>query len=1000
MSHATHRRPSRDPVRRRRRALRACLALLFALLLHRPAGAQIALVQSSGLFGNPAGTTASSTAFPANTKLGDTIIVLLWTWTQNTPPNIAITDNEGNVYTTNASATILQSGNWYESAEIYSAIVGKTGANFTVTTTLNGNDSASQTRGVVLEYSGVGSLDQANAVTGTATSASVSTLKPTQVTNELVVADFGIDNPADLFTSISASSGYTIQAYEYQNAGDTAGAGATATTSSTGVQTATFKVSPTLSGWAAAIATFEPAVLPDHFAISNAGTAVNCAPSNVTITAMTATQTPDSTTATITISTSTGHGDWSLVTGAGTFTPGASNSGTATYSYAPADAGAVTLALRDTYPETVSINVADGAITQNSGTALPSQHQPLTFVGSGFITTNGANVATAIGTQVAGVASTQSLALQAVRTDTRTGACTSVFASGTTVKVGLALQCNNPSTCVNGQSFTVTSNGTSTAIALNPASGVSSYTSVPLKFSTANAEAPITINYSDVGQVTLLESYNVPLQSGAGSGNLMTGSSQFVVQPYTLALSNIHCSSMSAGNCAAGLAAPGNNPGATSASGSAFIPAGAPFSATVTAKNASGAATPNFGQETSPASVTLTPTLVAPAGGDDPPIATGGSGSGFGAYSGGSATGTAFSWPEVGIITLTPSVSSYLGSGPVTGTTSPDIGRFYPSSFGVTIPTAPVFGTGCMAGGFSYVGQPLTFTVAPVANLAALTAGGGIAKNYTGAFMKLSNATLTGRTYTPTPASPALNLAGLPPSSADPSIADLGLSQPSQSGNVTLTFSAGSGIAYVKGSAISPFNANIALSINVIDADGVVPGGAFTNPITFGAGSGIAFSSGATQYYGRLALRDSVGSELLNLPAPLTTQYYANTSVGFTTNTADSCTSAPALAFSNYQLNLTSNQSCVLDTGKPGVSGQGCASPASNALRYDATAVAGNFNLNLAAPGSGHNGAVTVTATAPSWLQFPWSGGSNPSAIATFGEFPAPASRVYQREVY
>jgi len=68
------------------------------------------------------------------------------------------------------------------------------------------------------------------------------------------------------------------------------------------------------------------------------------------------------------------------------------------------------------------------------------------------------------------------------------------------------------------------------------------------------------------------------------------------------------------------------------------------------------------------------------------------------------------------------------------------------------------------------------------------------------------------------------------------------------------------------------------------------------------------------------------------------------------------------------------------------------------------SALAGDFNLWLAAPGSGNNGAVTVTATAPSWLKYLWSASSgvpsNPAAMATFGLFPGPSSRIYQREVY
>jgi MSHA biogenesis protein MshQ len=716
---------------------------------------------------------------------------------------------------------------------------------------------------------------------------------------------------------------------------------------------------------------------PDHYAVSAASSAVNCQATPVTIAAHTSTHAAYATTETITITTNTGHGDWTLTTGSGTFVAGTSNSGSATYTFVQADLGSVVLSLRDTYAETVTINVTDGTATAKSGSALASEDSPITFAASGFRITNGSNVATTIGTQKAGVASsaTQTLALQAVRTDTATGACTNLFPLNTQVSVNLAFQCNNPTSCVSGQTFSVTNNGTTTNLAANPNSAVSNYTSVPLKFTTANGEAPITLTYSDAGQISLAANYNIPLGNGNASANNLTGSFQFVVQPYSLTLSNIKVTSSGAAN-----------PGASTASGTVFTAAGQAFSSTVTATNAQGSATPNFGRETSPASVTLTPALVLPVSGHNPAV----SGS-FGTYSSGAATGTAFSWPEVGIITLTPSVASYLGSGTVTGTTSGNVGRFIPNAFSTAVNT-PVFGTACSAGSFGYVGQPFTYTVAPVITTTALAVGGATTQNYTGALMRLTNSSLTNKTYTPTPASPTLTLTGLP--ATDPVIADLGGS----SGQATLTFSAGSGINFTRGSAIAPFTANIALSINVIDADGVTA----SNPVTFGASSGIAFSTSATQYYGRLFLRDSVGSELLDLPMPLTTQYYQSTTQGFVTNTNDVCTTAPAITFSNYVSPLATGETCVRDSGSPGASGQGCATAASS--RYSATASTGNFNLILAAPGSGNTGALTVTATAPTWLQYPWNAScgstSNPCALGTFGLFPGSATRVYQRETY
>lgn len=717
---------------------------------------------------------------------------------------------------------------------------------------------------------------------------------------------------------------------------------------------------------------------PNHYAVSAASSAVNCQATPVTVTAHSSTHTPVVTNDTIILGTSTGHGDWTLTTGNGSFVAGSSNSGSATYQYAQSDAGVAVFSLRDTYAETVTINVTDGAITATSGTATAAEDSPITFAPSGFIITNGANTATNIATQAAGVTSTQSLALQAVRTDTKTGACTAVFASGTTVNVGLAFQCNNPTSCVGGQTFSVTNNGTTTALASNSSAGVTSYTTVPLKFSTVNAEAPISLTYSDVGQVTLAAKYSIPLGSGTASANTMLGASQFVVQPYGFKLSSIVRSSDSFAN-----------PGASSASGTAFIAAGAAFSATVTAVNYGGSATPNFGHEITPATVSLTPSLVLPASGDDPAV----SGS-FGSFSSGVATGTAFSWPEVGIITLTPSTSNYLSTGTVTGTASGNVGRFIPYTFSTSV-NSPIFATACQAGAFTYVGQPFTYSVAPVLTVTPQALGGANTKNYTGSLFRLTNASLTGRTYTPTPASPALVLTGLPATSSDPAIADLG------TGVGTLTFSAGSGLSFSHGTTASPpFSANIALSINVIDLDGATA----SNPVSFGSGSGIPFNDGASQYYGRLALRDALGSELIDLPMQLTTQYYVSAAQGFTTNLADTCSAAPGISFSNYQLNLKSGGTCVRDSGSPGVSGAGCPAAASSSIAFYPVSSSGNFNLVLAAPGSGNNGAVTVTATTPAWLQYLWNTGSGiaagPSGLATFGVFPGPASRIYQREVY
>jgi MSHA biogenesis protein MshQ len=828
-----------------------------------------------------------------------------------------------------------------------------------------------------MEYSGVGAVDQKNSATGVTATALVSTPAATAVNNELIVSSLGILWPAASFASISPSAGYTARGVQLNNNGQTAGGGADQLTNTAGIKSVTWTGGSAFSGWVAALATFRPSatLVPDHYALSGSASQVNCQAAPITISAHNNTHGLVSTVDQIALSTSTGHGDWSLTSGSGSFAAGASDSGAATYTYSSGDAGTVVLSLRDTHPETVSINVVDGTVTEKSGSALASEDPAITFAPSGFRITNGSNAATAINTLLAGAGSSQPLALQAIRTDTSTGACVAAFPSGTTVNVSLAYQCNNPITCIGGQSLTLTNNGTTTALAANPASGVSSYTTVPLRFTTANAEAPIALNYSDAGQLTLYARYNIPLGSGAGSGTYMSGSSQFVVQPYTLKLTNLRRTSDSVANPAAG-----------SASGPVFIGAGQAFSASVTASNLQGNATPNFGQELAPAAVSLTPNLVLPASGHNPTVS-----GGFGAYSAGAASGSGFSWPEVGIITLTPTVANYLGSGVVNGTVTGNVGRFVPNTLSVALNT-PVFSTACSAGAFSYVGQPLRFLVAPVITVTPQAFGGATTQNYTGALFRLANSAMTGRTYTATPASPGLDSSGLPATTTDPAIADLG------TGLGTLTFDAGAGLKYVRASALAPFSANIALSINVIDLDGI----AAANPVIFGSGSGIAFSTGATQYYGRLNLGNALGSELLDLPMSLVTQYYLNSAQGFVVNASDSCTTAPVITLSSYQLNLQAGETCVRDSGSPGASSLGCAVAAAN--RYFPQAAAGNFNLLLAAPGTGNSGAATVTATAPAWLQYLWNAGSgvqaSPSAMATFGVYPGSGARIYQREVY
>ncbi len=365
-----------------------------------------------------------------------------------------------------------------------------------------------------------------------------------------------------------------------------------------------------------------------------------------------------------------------------------------------------------------------------------------------------------------------------------------------------------------------------------------------------------------------------------------------------------------------------------------------------------------------------------------------------GSFAGGTAIGTGFSWAEVGIIQLAPSVGDgdYLGAGNVSGSVSGNVGRFYPHHF-TTALNVPTFATQCAAGSFSYIGETFAYSNAPVITLTARAVAGEVTENYTGGFFKLDNASLPDPVYTSVPAS--LDTAGLPPGASDPVVADLG------AGTASLTFSSGSGLSYVRGVEEAPFDADIQLSIGVVDGDGVA---ALGNPIRFGDSGGILFDSGATMRYGRARFLNAYGSELVNLALPLRTEFFVNAATGFVPNTDDVCTSNVTLSLGAFTDNLAPGETCVFDSGAPGSSGAGCAAPGPVALRFREPPLGGDFNLHLQAPGDGNDGGTTATADVPTWLEYDWNGATpgneDPSGTAVFGVYKGQDRRIYIREIY
>ena len=803
---------------------------------------------------------------------------------------------------------------------------------------------------------------------GASTSYSAASITPGTTNTMLVLLYSGQTGSASTLSSPAGTS----QAFDVNTGGGTSGLliggfyGTLAGSGATGSLNSTSTVSAINIGTAIALKPGAASAI-SAFKIVYSNYGLYCLNQAVTVTPVDSGGNPVSSyNGTIALSTTSNRGTWTLASGAGSFTDSTPDDGAASYTYSGSESSA-----------SFSLSYRAGAATitvdaqQNSPSVIADDNTQgtLTFSPSGFTVTSSPFSNPAGG--VPAFASPKTAGSNFNVYITAYGQNPTDATCGIITTYTGAKSLKFWSTYVNPATGTIQAkiNGSSIATSEGGA-GAQSVTFT-------SGQATVTALYKDAGSLGLAmkdDTTGNPLLPTGIRGSTGT----FVSVPANFVVSNIKRTSDAFAN-----------PAASTASGTVFIGAGQSFTATVTAVEAGGATTPNFGRETSPESVKFTAALVLPASGNNPAVA-----GTAGTFTNGIATGTAFSWPEAGIVTLMPRVSDgdYLGAGDVVGSATGNVGRFVPNGFGTSLNT-PVFGTACVAGSYTYVGQPFTYTVAPVVTLTAQALGGSTTQNYTGSLMRLTNASLTGRSYTPTPASPGLDASGLPATSADPAIADLG------AGQVSLTFSAGTGLAFSRSAALAPFSANIRLAINVIDLDGA----SASNPVTFGSGSGIGFSSGATQRYGRMVVRNRVGSELLDLPVPLQTEYYLDSSRGFTQHSADSCTVAPVLALAGWLSHLDAGETCVRDSGSPGVSGQGCPVAAGSG-RYLAVALAGDFSLVLAAPGSGNDGAVTVTATAPAWLRYAWDAGSgaasNPSGVATFGQFPGPTTRVYQREIY
>ncbi len=729
-----------------------------------------------------------------------------------------------------------------------------------------------------------------------------------------------------------------------------------------------------------------PCATLDHVRIEHDATALTCSPKSVTVKACADSSCSTLYTATAT-STTLSPAGW---VGGNTI----SFTGSTTVSLVQTAAGTVTLAAASTSPAPSGSTQCNNGTVTNTTTACN-----LTYSDSGFLfdVTNHTS------------GTTQAVTIQAVRTDDTTKKCVPAFGS-VTRGIKFWTTYSNPATGtvqVRADPGTVADCVACTQI--STASG--SPTTLNLAFDAA-ASATFSLFYGDVGQVRLDARYDGSAGT-SDTGLVVLGNDSFIAKPSTFVLSGIQTTTGAVAN-----------PGAADETGSVFMKAGDNFTVTVTARNAKGTTTPNFGRETPAEGVTLASNLVAPAAGAAAAISKGVPGSEFGAGgmvsdANGVATVTDVSWSEVGIITLTPTLTSgnYLSAaGAVTGTTSGNIGRFTPHRFVLSAGTLTnrTAAACASASSFTYLdeGIGLQFT------LTAQNAGGATTTNYrgvagaSGSFAKLNLSSAAAYSF---------GVAALAPiTAANTSLGSRATitSGPSAPGN-TWTLGAATVTATLKvgRQASGPDGpwSTARIAVDPADTDGIKALSTAYNVDADANGSNerVQVGSSTELRYGRLRLQNLQGSERLALPVPVTAQYWQNngTIQGFVTNTQDSCTAigSGSVGLGSYQGSLAAGETTL--------------SPATLTLS------SGTGNFSLSAPGVGNSGSVDLvvnlgttttindSCTPPAWnpsaptpaasnldyLRGAWcttTWDRDPKIRARFGTYTAPRQFIFQRENY
>ncbi len=739
--------------------------------------------------------------------------------------------------------------------------------------------------------------------------------------------------------------------------------------------------------------------LVDHYHISHSGTGLTCEAEAVTVTAHDASHNAVMVNSNTALTISTSPSVDAVIPASPVILAGDS---AVTFNLNQSSAGAA-----------IDIDVSDGSATDLDDGG--SEDPPIAFLDTAFrFYADGSYTGTSpIGTQISGKdsdtgAGSQSLTIRAVRTNTDTGACEAAIQGLT--DVGIAYECNSPTSCTAGNQMKVEGNASSFFGGTNNGASLS-YTDVELNFD-ANGEAPFLFAFGDVGLLTLYAHLDVAANSPEPAFSLDGASNAFVVRPFAFDLDF-------GGQRAADWADDGslndstgsNASYAADSNGSVLQTAGDNVAMQVRAVQwqqlddldndgvpdagadlSDNNTTPNFGNEASGAgTLSFSHSLNQPATGSlgsltAASLTVGGSSSDFSA----GVANTTFTWDEVGIIDLSATLNNYLAdpSADATGV-AVNVGRFVPDRFVVT-PSNGTFDDAC--GTFSYIGQRFGYATPPSATILAQNSSGGTTSNYTtGGFLKLGASSIT-RTFSNADNS-ALGTDGstLMVAATDMIAGSGTLVTTATPGELLYTFDAGDTFVYTKNAnaEVVPFVSSLTVAASALaDSDSVA---AATLPSWTPTGTALR--------YGRWVMENTYGPETQTLAMGAHVEYL-DASGNFVLNTADNCSTLVS----------------AISTSPAGTAGAGSISgitvgAGSSTLSFQSTLISGEGGFsfsapyNSASPGLNYTGSVDVDVdlSAVDWLRYDWDADGSledhPTRSATFGQYRGNDRIIYWREV-